>query len=129
MPHATKAKKQTRPRVSAAVSAPVSYPARSQQSNQASSSSTSAASSGASSYSYSWTAADAAKASRDGAFLTAWPPDESYYAPPVHFLGPNYQAYQEHGQAQSQEQTQSGQYYYSSTHKPPTASNQGGSGN
>ncbi|KAI0885372.1 uncharacterized protein GGS22DRAFT_200275 [Annulohypoxylon maeteangense] len=117
MPHATKTKKQTRPRVNTAISAPVSYPVRPQQQNQVS-----ASSSSSSSQSYTWTAADAAKASRDGAFLTAWPPEETYYAPPVHLFGQNYQA-----QRQAQGQVQDSQHHYSSTYRPPTTLNQGAS--
>ncbi|KAI1411170.1 hypothetical protein F5Y13DRAFT_191443 [Hypoxylon sp. FL1857] len=120
MPHATK--KPSRPRLTAVVSTPVQYPQARTQPNQPSSTSAS------SSYSYSWTAADAAKASRDGAFLTPWPRDESYYAPPVHLLGQGYQ-----GQAQSQGQGQNQgsreiQYYYPPTRKSSTAPDQGGSG-
>ncbi|KAI1205080.1 uncharacterized protein F4807DRAFT_444497 [Annulohypoxylon truncatum] len=122
MPHATKTKKQSRPRVNTAVSAPVPYPVRSQQQSQVSSGSSSAASSGSSSYA--WTAADAARASRDGAFLTAWPPEETYHAPPIHLLDQNYQAQR---QAQNQGQGQGTQNHYSSTHVPPTTLNQGGS--
>ncbi|KAI2624700.1 hypothetical protein GGS26DRAFT_593315 [Hypomontagnella submonticulosa] len=110
MPHATK--KPARPRRTTAVSAPTSFPVRTSQ--QPGQSSSTAATSPSSTHSYTWTAADAAKASKDGAFLTAWPRDESYYAPPVQFLDHQSQGYQ-------------GQYYYSSTYKPSTASNQGGS--
>ncbi|OTA57177.1 hypothetical protein K449DRAFT_398577 [Hypoxylon sp. EC38] len=119
MPHATK--KPSRPRLTTVVSTPVQYPQTQTQSSQSSSSS---------SYPYVWTAADAAKASRDGAFLTPWPRDESYYTPPVHLLGQGYQGYQGQGHDQSQSQGQGGrevQYYYSSTCKPSTTPNQGGS--
>ncbi|KAI0124452.1 hypothetical protein F4776DRAFT_629797 [Hypoxylon sp. NC0597] len=108
MPHATK--KPSRPRPTAAVSTPVQYPQTLTQSSQPSSTSAS------SSYPYGWTAADAAKASRDGAFLTPWPRDESYYAPPVHLLG--------QGQSQGAREVQ---YYYSSTRKPSTSPDQAGS--
>ncbi|KAI0385640.1 hypothetical protein F5Y04DRAFT_189363 [Hypomontagnella monticulosa] len=102
MPHATK--KPARPRRTATM------PVRTPQSSQSSSTPTTSSSS----HSYTWSAADAAKASKDGAFLTAWPRDESYYAPPVQLLDHQNQGYQ-------------GQYYYSSTYKPSTAQNQGGS--
>ncbi|KAI1398067.1 hypothetical protein F4819DRAFT_489922 [Hypoxylon fuscum] len=128
MPHATK--KSARQRVTSAFSAPVQYPSSRAQSSATPSSS-----------SYAWTAADAAKASRDGAFLTAWPRDESYYTPPVHLLDQGYQGYQNQGQSQSQGQGQGQtsqqqqqqqqlqlQYYYSSRNKPSATSNQGGSG-
>ncbi|KAI1376018.1 hypothetical protein F4677DRAFT_93161 [Hypoxylon crocopeplum] len=138
MPHATK--KPRRPRPNATLSAPVSYPTRAQQSNQSSSSGSSSAHSHSHSHSqsnsYTWTAADAAKASRDGAFLTAWPRDETYYAPPIHLFDQTYQSYQGYqnqGQGQNQSQSQGNgahpdlQYYYSSGCKSSTTPNQGGS--
>ncbi|KAI0832962.1 hypothetical protein F5Y06DRAFT_186306 [Hypoxylon sp. FL0890] len=119
MPHATK--KASCSRLAAPVSASVQYPQTRTQSSQPSSASSSSA------YSYSWTATDAANASRDGAFLTPWPRNESYYAPPVQLLGQGYQSSQGQGQGQSQE-SQKTQYYRESTHKPSTAPAQGGSG-
>ncbi|KAI0901011.1 hypothetical protein F4806DRAFT_450722 [Annulohypoxylon nitens] len=114
MPHAAKSKKQTRPRANSAISAVVSYPIRSQQQGQNSSSAPSSSS-------YTWTAADAARDSQNGAFLTAWPPEQAFYIPPIHLLGQPYQA-----QAQAQAQNQSNQYHHSFTHRPSTVSNQGG---
>ncbi|KAI8964745.1 hypothetical protein F5Y11DRAFT_345200 [Daldinia sp. FL1419] len=35
----------------------------------------------------SWTASDAAKSSKNGAFLAAWPPEEPYHTPPVDLFG------------------------------------------
>ncbi|KAI6092904.1 hypothetical protein F4821DRAFT_253648 [Hypoxylon rubiginosum] len=116
MPHATK--KSTRPRRPAALSTPVQYP-RAQQSS----------SSTTGSHAYTWTATDAARASRDGAFLTAWPRDESYYTPPVHLLDQGCAAYQGQSQSQSNQQQQQQlqlQYYYSSRNKPSTTTTSGG---
>ncbi|KAI1447334.1 hypothetical protein F5Y02DRAFT_424511 [Annulohypoxylon stygium] len=113
MPHAAKSKKQTRPRANSAISAVVSYPIRSQQQGQDSSSAPSSSS-------YTWTAADAARDSQNGAFLTAWPPEQAFYIPPIHLLGQPYQS-------QARAQNQSSQYNHSSTHRPSTVSNQGGS--
>ncbi|KAI1456196.1 hypothetical protein F4805DRAFT_433483 [Annulohypoxylon moriforme] len=114
MPHATKTKKQTRPRVNTAVSVPV----QSQQQNRASASS----SADSSDSSYVWTAADAARASEAGAFLTAWPPGQPYYLPPIHSLSQNTQP-----QRRAQNQGQGSQRHHSSTHTPSTTVKKGGS--
>ncbi|KAI2783244.1 hypothetical protein F4815DRAFT_442690 [Daldinia loculata] len=60
----------TRSRLNLAKSAPVQYSQSRAQNNQSS-----------------WTAADAAKASKNGAFLTAWPPEEPYHTPTVDLFG------------------------------------------
>ncbi|KAI1769697.1 hypothetical protein GGR53DRAFT_461412 [Hypoxylon sp. FL1150] len=118
MPHAIK--KSARPRRPAAVSAQGQYP-RAQQST----SSTTA------DHAYTWTATDAAKASRDGAFLTAWPCEEPYHAPPVHPLDQGYAGYQGQSQSSQQQQQQQQQqlqlqYYYSGRNKPSTTTASGG---
>ncbi|KAI1136752.1 hypothetical protein F5Y05DRAFT_390754 [Hypoxylon sp. FL0543] len=117
MPHATK--KASRPRTTVTVSTPVQYPQTRTQSSQPSSTS------GSSAYSYSWTAADAAKASRDGAFLTPWPCDESYHAPPVHLLSHGHQGYQSQDQNQGSRDIQ---YYYASSREPSATPDQGEDG-
>ncbi|KAI2632109.1 hypothetical protein GGR54DRAFT_634877 [Hypoxylon sp. NC1633] len=111
MPRATKKSKSTRPRQSSAVSASAQVSSQSQSSSTTTSSS---------SQSYTWTAADAAKASEDGAFLTAWPQDEPYYAPPIDLFDENYQTYQ--GQ-----NSYGHQYYHSSSQPSSTMTGQGGS--
>ncbi|XXG97242.1 hypothetical protein Hte_003538 [Hypoxylon texense] len=99
MPHATK--KSARPRLPATLSTPQSH-------------------------AYSWTATDAAKASRDGAFLTAWPRDEPYYTPPVHVLDQDYQGQAQSGQQQQQQPLQVQYYYSSSRNKSSTTTASGG---
>ncbi|KAI4870614.1 hypothetical protein F4820DRAFT_402771 [Hypoxylon rubiginosum] len=113
MPHATK--KSARPRLPATLSTP-QYSSRAQQSN----------SSAPGSHAYTWTAADAAKSSRDGAFLTAWPRDEPYYTPPVHLLDQGYQGQAQAQSSQQQQQLQLQYYYSSSRNKSSTTTASGG---
>ncbi|KAI1093356.1 hypothetical protein F5B19DRAFT_131992 [Rostrohypoxylon terebratum] len=119
MAHTAKAKKQSRPRVNTAIPAAASYQIRSQQQGQNSSS----ASSGSSSSSYTWTAADSARDSENGACLTAWPPDEPFYIPPIPLLGQNSQAHQH----QAQPQNQTSQHHHSTTYQSSAVPYQGGS--
>ncbi|KAI1471318.1 uncharacterized protein F4812DRAFT_455431 [Daldinia caldariorum] len=63
-------KKSTRSRINLTTSTPIQYSQSRAQNNQPS-----------------WTAADAAKASKNGAFLTPWPPKEPYYTPAVDLFG------------------------------------------
>ncbi|KAI1804506.1 hypothetical protein F4811DRAFT_570939 [Daldinia bambusicola] len=63
-------KKSTRSRINLATSSPVQYSQSRAQNSQSS-----------------WTAADAAKASKNGAFLTPWPPKEPYHAPAIDLFG------------------------------------------
>ncbi|KAG4218891.1 hypothetical protein PC116_g32629 [Phytophthora cactorum] len=63
-------KKSTRSRINLTTSASVQYSQSRAQNNQSS-----------------WTAADAAKASKSGAFLTPWPPEEPYHTPAVDLFG------------------------------------------